>query len=249
MSPSPSTTFVALIGDDEHYSEAEGLARRSLTIREEALGKLHPLVASSLNNLAVVLDSTGRPKDAEPLLKRALEIRLSALGDAHPDVANSFNNLGAHYLDSKDWQQAYDAFVRASARCRPRSAETGEGQTRSQGLWRHKSIPGSIVAAYQLARRPTAEKRPRCDPARSRPRNGPATNSGKGDCRNVGAGCGGQRRSAGARSRAAGPWRAGVAVDRLQLIALMSQSNAARNPQTEQALRTRHPILRTGSVN
>lgn len=35
------------------YSEAIPLAQRSLAIREKALGKEHPIVATSLNNLAV----------------------------------------------------------------------------------------------------------------------------------------------------------------------------------------------------
>jgi hypothetical protein len=35
------------------------------------------LVANSLNNLAVVMDSNGRHQDAEPLLIRALDIRLA----------------------------------------------------------------------------------------------------------------------------------------------------------------------------
>jgi tetratricopeptide repeat protein len=90
--------------------------------------------------------------EAEPLLKRALDIRLSVLGEVHPDVANSFNNLGAHYLDSKAWQQAYDAFARASAILISRSAkESNEGQTTGD-LKVHDTtnpFPGTIVAAYQ----------------------------------------------------------------------------------------------------
>ncbi len=35
-----------------HYAEAEPLYKRSLAIREKALGPEHPAVATSLNNLA-----------------------------------------------------------------------------------------------------------------------------------------------------------------------------------------------------
>src|SRR3954470_5344252 len=232
--------LVALISDDEHFSEAEGLARRSLTIREEALGRLHPLVASSLNNLAVVLDNIGRAKDAEPLLKRALEIRLSALGEVHPDVANSFNNLGAHYLDSKDWQQAYDAFVRASAILIGRgTGEAGEGQTTAdlKAYGGTNPFPGSIVAAYQLAETSDGQKavalRSRAFEAAQWTGDEQAAKAIAGMSARIAAGSGDlsvrvrQRQDLGEQA---------LAVDR-RLISVMSQPNAARNLQTEQALR------------
>jgi CHAT domain-containing protein/Tfp pilus assembly protein PilF len=233
--------LVALMGDDERYGEAEDLARRSLTIREEALGKLHPLVASSLNNLAVVLDSTGKPKDAEPLLKRALDIRLSALGEVHPDVANSFNNLGAHYLDSKDWQQAYDAFVRASATLISRKAkESGEGQTTAdlRAYGATNPFPGAIVAAYQLAETSDSQKaialRSQAFEAAQWTSDEQAARAIAGMSARIAAGSGDL--SARVRERQDLGEQA-LAVDRL-LISVISQPNAARNQQTEQALRT-----------
>ena len=39
------------------YDDAEPLYKRALTIREETLGPRHPYVASSLNNLASLLQS------------------------------------------------------------------------------------------------------------------------------------------------------------------------------------------------
>jgi len=231
--------LVVLLGDDERFGEAEGLARRSLSIREEALGKLHPLVASSLNNLAVVLDNTGRPRDAEPLLKRALEIRLSALGETHPDVANSFNNLGAHYLDSKDWQQAYDAFVRGSAILAGRNAsEAGAGQTTDLKAYGGTNpFPGSIVAAYQLAEASDSPKpvalRSRAFEAAQWTGDEQAARAITGMSARIAAGSGDL--SARVRERQDLGEQA-LAVDR-QLIAVISQPNAARNAQTEQALR------------
>ena len=69
------------------YVEAEPLYKRSLAIKEKALGKDHPDVALSLNNLAVLYDSQGKYVEAEPLYKRSLAIREKALGKDHPDVA------------------------------------------------------------------------------------------------------------------------------------------------------------------
>jgi len=231
--------LVVLIGDDEPH-EAEALARRSLTIREGALGKLHPLVANSLNNLAVVLDSIGRPRDAEPLLKRALDIRLSALGEVHPDVANSFNNLGAHYLDSKDWQQAYDAFARASAILTNRSAKaSNEGQTPAD-LKVHDTtnpFPGTIVAAYQLAETSDSQKaialRSQAFEAAQWIGDEQAAKAIAGMSARIATGNGDlsarvrQRQDLGEQA---------LATDRL-LISVISQPNATRNQDTEQALR------------
>ena len=69
------------------YADAEPLFKRSLAIREKALGPDHPDVAQSLNNLAELYQAQGRYADAEPLYKRSLAIREKALGPDHPDVA------------------------------------------------------------------------------------------------------------------------------------------------------------------
>ena len=62
------------------YEEAEPLYQRSLGIRETKLGKDHPNVASSLNNLAGLYESQGKYEEAESLYKRSLGIRKNKLG-------------------------------------------------------------------------------------------------------------------------------------------------------------------------
>ena len=59
--------------------DAERLYKRSLAIREKALGLDHPAIAGSLNNLAVLYRSLGRYAEAEPLYQRALAIWENAL--------------------------------------------------------------------------------------------------------------------------------------------------------------------------
>jgi CHAT domain-containing protein len=73
------------------------MIKRSLAIREKVLGKIHPDVARSLNNLADLYQHEGRYADAEPLFKRALAIREAAGGPDHPDTAASVNNLASLY--------------------------------------------------------------------------------------------------------------------------------------------------------
>ena len=58
-----------------------------------ALGTEHPAYATRLNNLAGLLQATGRYEEAEPLFRQAMEIRGAALGTDHPDYAGSLNNL------------------------------------------------------------------------------------------------------------------------------------------------------------
>ena len=88
------------------YAEAEPLYQRSLAIWEKALGRDHPDVAVSLNNLAGLYLSQGRYADAEPLCQRSLAIREKALGRDHPSVATALNNLAwmynnqARYVDA-----------------------------------------------------------------------------------------------------------------------------------------------------
>ena len=73
-----------LYHDMGEYAKAEPLYQRSLTIREKALGKDHPLVAATLNNLAGLYRAQGEYAKAEPLYQRSLTIKEKALGKDHP---------------------------------------------------------------------------------------------------------------------------------------------------------------------
>jgi tetratricopeptide (TPR) repeat protein len=66
------------------YSAARPLLERALAIREKALGPEHPDTATSLNNLAWLLQDQGDLAAARPLYERALAIREKALGPEHP---------------------------------------------------------------------------------------------------------------------------------------------------------------------
>ncbi len=57
------------------------------------LGPEHPDTATSLNNLAGLLQAQGDFAGARPLYERALAIREKVLGPEHPDTASSLNNL------------------------------------------------------------------------------------------------------------------------------------------------------------
>lgn len=57
------------------------MLREALEIRENVLGMKHPMVASTLNNLAVLHGKCTDYKTAEPFCQRALEIRQEVCGD------------------------------------------------------------------------------------------------------------------------------------------------------------------------
>ena len=50
-------TVTLFLANQGKYDDAEPLYKRALAIGEETLGPRHPYVASSLNNLATLLDS------------------------------------------------------------------------------------------------------------------------------------------------------------------------------------------------
>ncbi len=75
------------------YASAEKLLREAAALQEASLGPLHPDLANTLNNLAVVCEITKKPADAERFFRRAWEIAKAALEPDHPFVATSRKNL------------------------------------------------------------------------------------------------------------------------------------------------------------
>ena len=74
-------------------SSAYELLRNAARIQEAELGPLHPDLANTLNNLAIVAEKTGRPGDAETFYRRAAAIAAASLPPDHPMVAASRENL------------------------------------------------------------------------------------------------------------------------------------------------------------
>jgi tetratricopeptide (TPR) repeat protein len=76
------------------YEQARPLYERALAIDEKVLGPGHPRTATSLNDLATLLQAQGNLDAARPLFERALKIREKAFGPYHPSTAVSLGNLG-----------------------------------------------------------------------------------------------------------------------------------------------------------
>jgi tetratricopeptide (TPR) repeat protein len=67
--------LAALYKAQGKYAAAEPLFKRSLAIREQALGPEHPEVAASLQSYAALLRKMDRAAEAQPMEARAMAIR------------------------------------------------------------------------------------------------------------------------------------------------------------------------------
>jgi tetratricopeptide (TPR) repeat protein len=101
--------------DLAHYSEAEPLMRRALTMDEESYGPEHPNVARDLNNQAQLLKATNRLSEAEPLMRRVIRIFEQSYGVNHPDVATALTNLAQLLQDTNRLGEAEPLMQRALA--------------------------------------------------------------------------------------------------------------------------------------
>ena len=95
------------------FADAVPLAQESVRVAEATFGLVHPNVASSLNNLALLYDEQGHYADAEPLFKRALIIKEKAFGPDHPAVATLLNNLALLYKEQGRYADAEPLFKHA----------------------------------------------------------------------------------------------------------------------------------------
>jgi hypothetical protein len=75
------------------YSDAERLLREAAAIQERCLGPVHPDLASTLNNLALVCERTNKFDEAEHGYRRAHAIAVASLRPGHPFVTTSLKNL------------------------------------------------------------------------------------------------------------------------------------------------------------
>uniref|UniRef100_A0A673W2R6 Kinesin light chain n=1 Tax=Salmo trutta TaxID=8032 RepID=A0A673W2R6_SALTR len=103
--------------------------------KEKTLGKDHPAVAATLNNLAVLYGKRGKYKEAEPLCKRALEIREKVLGKYHPDVAKQLNNLATCYLKQGKFKDAESLYKEILTRAHEK--EFGSVNNDNKPIWMH----------------------------------------------------------------------------------------------------------------
>ncbi len=99
--------FSTVLGNPK---KSMGYFEKSLEIRLATLGKAHPSMAVSYNNLGSAYSALGETKKAIGYYEQSLEIWLATLGRAHKYVAVSYNNLGLAYSALGETEKAIESY-------------------------------------------------------------------------------------------------------------------------------------------
>ncbi|QKK08243.1 MAG: tetratricopeptide repeat protein [Planctomycetota bacterium] len=98
--------------------ESESLLRNALELQRRKCPGDDADLASTLHNLAFVLDDIGRTAEAEPLYAAALAMRQRLFPGDHPAVASSMNSLAFAWMSLGRTDRALPAFEEACAMTR-----------------------------------------------------------------------------------------------------------------------------------
>jgi tetratricopeptide (TPR) repeat protein len=139
------------------YRAAHTYCEHALAIREKKLEPEHADMATSLNNLAMLLRDQGALAQAHPLFERALAIREKQLGPEHPETAASLNNLAGSLANQGALAQARPLYERALAirekQLGPEHPDTAASLNNLAGLLHAQ---GGLVEARPLYERAVA---------------------------------------------------------------------------------------------
>jgi tetratricopeptide (TPR) repeat protein len=97
------------------YNDAEIVLRRALEIDEKNLGPNHPAIAVRLNNLAHILQETGRLQEAEMHMRRAIAVDEQQSEDDDIDLGAHLSNLGHLMSRTNRLKEAEEFYRRALA--------------------------------------------------------------------------------------------------------------------------------------
>jgi eukaryotic-like serine/threonine-protein kinase len=113
--PEVQATMLDIIGTVYYslglYTEAHSLLHDALDMRRGLYDDAHPLVASSLNNLALTLQELGDYAAAEEMIREGLEIQRLRYPALHEDIAASLYNLAEIRRMSGDLEAAEQLFT------------------------------------------------------------------------------------------------------------------------------------------
>jgi tetratricopeptide (TPR) repeat protein len=85
----------------------------ALEIRLQVLGKDHPDVANTLNNIGIAFGRLEKYDHAMDCLNRALKIRTVVHGELHLEIAATLHNIGNIFQQMKDYDGALRCFEEA----------------------------------------------------------------------------------------------------------------------------------------
>ena len=91
---------------ENRFDEATSLLQQSLEIKERKFGKVHPSVASTLNELGNVASKQGKYDDAERYFTRMADIYRQTYPDGHYLIGIALSNLASVYTALEEWSRA-----------------------------------------------------------------------------------------------------------------------------------------------
>ena len=117
------------------YGEAEGLHKRALAIREQALGANHPDVALTLANLANCIETRASTVRRRGSTSARWQLREQAVSASHPEVAWGLNNMAILYeaRGESGSALAYSRKATAAILAHRAAESTGARQTGAAG--------------------------------------------------------------------------------------------------------------------
>jgi tetratricopeptide (TPR) repeat protein len=101
------------MSDWESSQAVEVLYVRALRGYEEALGARHESTLNTVNNLGLLYEEQGKPKEAEEMYVRALRGYEEALGAKHTSTLHTVYNLVNLYRDNGEVSKARQMYARA----------------------------------------------------------------------------------------------------------------------------------------
>jgi tetratricopeptide (TPR) repeat protein len=104
---------MVLYANRRDFAAAEPLLREAVAMNQKLLGEEDPEVATTINNLALLLRDKGEYKEAEALSRRSLAMKLKIFGENNPNVGVSFNNLARVLQFEHDYPAAESEYRHA----------------------------------------------------------------------------------------------------------------------------------------
>ena len=101
--PPTSRTSAARSCEKAVSTKATVVLKQALAIRERVYGPVHPMVASTVNELASIAVQNNRYDEAEAGFRRMLSIYRAIYGDHHYLLGLATSNLGSVHMGRKDY--------------------------------------------------------------------------------------------------------------------------------------------------
>ncbi|MGH9660867.1 MAG: tetratricopeptide repeat protein, partial [Bryobacteraceae bacterium] len=124
------------------FDEAVEVLNEALTIRERVYGKVHPAVASTVNELGSIALQRAQYAEAEAEFRRMIDISATVYKDKHYLIGIAQSNLASIFLARGDNRDAESLFRQAIAMY----------EARSRRNTRTSALPGSSSVAPSCAR-------------------------------------------------------------------------------------------------